>query len=101
MKRTTRHNENVELESRSLADLGHGVIAWGQGSGLFAATPTTFSWKEPMQPTRQAPHTLGPPHQPGRRTTSVVASLKGALLRQPPPFCFFAPETSKVTLVVT
>ncbi len=50
---------------------------------------------------------LSPPDRPGRRTTSAVFHQREAHLRLPPPFCFFAPETSKptpdhiVTLVVT
>ncbi len=43
----------------------------GQGCSLFMATPTTFSRKEPMQLTRQAPQMLGPPDWPLRRTTSA------------------------------
>ncbi len=47
------------------------------------------------------------PDRPGRRTTSTVFHLREAHLRLPPPFRFFAPETSKptpdriATLVVT
>ncbi len=72
-------------------------IRRGQGCSLFAATPTTFSRKEPMQPKRQEPERLGPPHRPGRRTTSAVFHQREANLRLPPSFCFFAPETSKPT----
>ncbi len=46
---------------------------------LFAVTPTTFPWKEPIQSTRPAHHRLGPPNQPGRRTTFAVFSPKTGL----------------------
>ncbi len=49
----------------------------GQGCCLFAATPTTFSRREPMQPTRQTPQRPVPPDRPGRRATSAVFSPKG------------------------
>ncbi len=71
----------------------------GQGCNLFAATPTTFPRKEPMQPTRKAPQRPGPLHPIGQSEglPRPMFSPKGAHLRLPPPFCFFAPETSKPT----
>ncbi len=79
----------------------------GQGCSLFAATPTTFFWKEPMQPTRQAHQGSVPPTGQGEGLPRPYFHQKEAQLRLPPPFCFFAPETSKptpdhiATLVVT
>ncbi len=79
----------------------------GQGCSLFAATPTTFFWKEPMQPTRQAPQGSVPPTGQGEGLPRPFFHQREAHLRLPPPFCFFAPETSKptpdpiATLVVT
>ncbi len=79
----------------------------GQGCSLFAATPTTFSRKEPMQPTRQAPQGSVPPTSQGEGLPRPFFHQREAHLRLPPPFCFLAPETSKptpdriATLVVT
>ncbi len=53
------------------------VRGWDYSEGTRAATPTAFSRKEQIQPTRQAPQRLGPPDRPGRRTTSAVFSPKG------------------------
>ncbi len=51
-------------------------IPAGITRSVFAATPTTFSWEEPIQWTRQAHHRFDPPNRPGRRTTSAVFSPK-------------------------
>ncbi len=63
----------------------------GQGCILFAATLTTFSGKQPMQPTRQAPQRLSSPDRPGRRNTSAVFS--------PPPTTTRAGSTVSVAFV--
>ncbi len=79
----------------------------GQGCSLFTATPTTFSRKEPMQPTRQAPQGSVPPTGQGEGLPRPFFQQREAHPRPPPPFRFFAPVTSKttpdhiVTLVVT
>ncbi len=79
----------------------------GHGCSPFAATPTTFSRKEPMQPTRQAPERLGPPTGQGEGLSRPFFHQRETHIRLPPPFCFFAPTTSKptpdriATLVVT
>ncbi len=69
----------------------------GQVCSLFAATPTTFFWKEPMQPTRQAPQGSVPPTGQGEGLPPPFFHQREAHLRLPPPFCLFAPETSKPT----
>ncbi len=42
------------------------------GCSLSVATPTTFSWIEPLKPTRQALRRLGLPDRPGRKNTSII-----------------------------
>ncbi len=52
----------------------HNDSRWGHHCNLSVATPTTLLPREQMQSLRHAPHRLGPPDRPGRRT-SVAAFL--------------------------
>ncbi len=50
----------------------------GHDCSLSVATSTTLLQREQMQLLRLAPHRLGPPDRPGRRTSiAVLFSLKG------------------------
>ncbi len=48
----------------------------GHDCSLSVATPTTLLPREQMQSLRHAPHRLGPPDRPGRRTFNAVFSLR-------------------------
>ncbi len=49
----------------------------GHDCSLSVATPTTLLPREQMQSLRPAPHRLGPPDRPGRKTSIAVFSLRG------------------------
>ncbi len=49
----------------------------GHDCSLSVATPTALLPRERMQSLRHAPHRLGPPDRPGRRTSITVFSLRG------------------------
>ncbi len=48
-----------------------------QDCSLSVAIRTTLLAKEPIQSLRHAPHRLGPPDRPGRKTSIAVFSLRG------------------------
>ncbi len=49
----------------------------GHDCSLSVAIPTTLLPRKQMQSLRHAPHRLGPPDRPGRRTSNAVFLLRG------------------------